>query len=140
MDKYHFLTLTDARTYNDSYNISLGDILEIIPDSRRSYKELTHLAEAKVVDSDYALAESKVRAILYCDVCNVRLLIYSKRTVGKSNGPSKLQACVLNQWTASGYTCGREVELEGFYAQQKLICSDIIEMHYYNPLLGRNVG
>ena len=117
MDKYHFLTLTDARTYNDSYNISLGNILEIIPDSRRSYKELTHLAEAKVVDSDYALAASKVRAILYCDVCNVPLWIYSKRTVGKSNGPRKLQACVLDQFTDSGCTYGREGILEGFYEQ-----------------------
>ena len=73
IDKYHFLTLIYVRTYNDSYNPSLGEILEIIPDSRRKYKEITHLAEAKVVDSDYTFAASKVRAVLYCDVCNAPL-------------------------------------------------------------------
>ena len=52
MDKYHLLTLTNARRYNDSYNTSLGDILEIIPDSRQNAKDILRLAEAKVVDSD----------------------------------------------------------------------------------------
>ena len=73
MDKYHLLKITEVITYNDSYNTSLGENLEIIPDSRRNYKEITHLAEAKVVDSDYKFAASKVRAILYCDVCNAPL-------------------------------------------------------------------
>ena len=63
MDKYQFLTLTDARTYNDSSNNSLGEILEITPDSRQNYKEITRFAEAKVVDSDYFYATSKLRAI-----------------------------------------------------------------------------
>ena len=70
MNKYQFLTLTDVRTYNDSYNTSPSKIMEITPDSSWNAKEIAHVAEAKVVDSDYTFAASKVRYILYCDVCN----------------------------------------------------------------------
>ena len=64
MDKYQFLTLIHVRTYNDSYNTSPSKIMEITPDSKWNAKEITHLAEAKVFDSYYAFAASKVRAIL----------------------------------------------------------------------------
>ena len=69
MDNDHFLTPTEVRTCIGSKNTSLGDILEIIPDSRQNAKEISRLAEAKVVDSDYTFAASKVRVIVYCDVC-----------------------------------------------------------------------
>ena len=91
-------------------------------------------------DYDSTFDASKVRAVLYCDVCNVSHCVYSNRAVGESNGPSKFQSCVLDQWTESGYTCGNELTLESFFAQQKLSCSDTFEMHYYNPLLGRKDG
>ena len=103
MDNDHFLTPTEVRTYIGSNYTSLGDILGIIPDSRQNAKEISRLAEAKVVDSDYSFAASKVRAILYRDVCNAPRCIYSKKAVGEPNVPSKLQACVLDQWTESGY-------------------------------------
>ena len=105
MDYDHFLTPTEVRTYIGSNNTSLGDILEKIPDSRQNAKEITCLAEAKVVDSDYTVDASKVRVIFYCDVCNLPRCIYSKKAIGKPNGHSKLQAFVLDKWTKSGYTC-----------------------------------
>ena len=64
MDNDHFLTPTEVRTYIGSNNTSLSDILEIIPDSRQNAKEITRLAEAQVVDSDYAFDASKVRDFL----------------------------------------------------------------------------
>ena len=73
MDKYQFLTLIYVRTYNDSYNTSPSKIMEITPDSKWNAKEITHLAKAKVVDSGYAFDASKLRSILYCDVCNAPL-------------------------------------------------------------------
>ena len=73
MDKYQFLTLIYVRTYNDSYNTSPSKIMKITPDSNWNAKDITYLAEAKVVDSDYAFAASKLRSILYCDVCNAPL-------------------------------------------------------------------
>ena len=56
MDNDHFLTPTEVKTCIGSKNTSLGDILEIIPDSRQNVKQISRLAEAKVVDSDYTFA------------------------------------------------------------------------------------
>ena len=98
------------------------------------------LAEAKVVHSDYTFAVSKLGEILYCDVCNAPRCIYSKKSMGEPNGPGKLQACVLDQWTESEYTCEKEVSVEGFYAQQKLSFSETVKTNYYNPLLGQKLG
>ena len=63
-------------------------------------------------------------------------VIYTKKAIGKPNGPIMLQACVLYQWTEIGNTCGNEVTVEGFYAQQKLSCSDTVDTYYYNPYVG----
>ena len=90
-------------------------------------------------DYDSTFDASKVRAVLYCDVYNVSHCVYSNRAVGESNGPSKFQSCVLDQWTESGYTCEKEVSVECFYAQQKLSCSETVKTNYYNPLLGQKV-
>ena len=89
----------------DSNNNSLNKLLEMLPDSRRNAEDITRLAKEKVIYYDCAFAASNVMLIVSRDVCNTPSCIYSKKAVGEPNGPSKLQACVLNQWTESGYTC-----------------------------------
>ena len=66
--------------------------------------------------------------------------MYSKKAVGETNGPSKLQACVLDQWTEIGYACGNEVAVEGFYAHQELNWGETVEAYYYNPSVGKKGG
>ena len=70
MDKDHFLTLTEVKTYIDSNDTLLDELLEMLPDSRRNAEGITCLTEAKLIDSAYAFAASKVRSIVSCDVCN----------------------------------------------------------------------
>ena len=116
MDKDHLSTPTEGRTYIDSNNTSLGKLLEMLHGSRRNAEEIMRLAEEKLIDSACAFASSKVRAIMSCDFCNAPRCIYSKKSAGEPNSPGKLQACILDQWTESGYACGNEVSVEGFYA------------------------
>ena len=61
------------------------------------------LAKAKVIYYDSAFSASEGRVVLYCGVCNASRCIYSKKAIGEPNGPSKLQDCVPDQWTESGY-------------------------------------
>ena len=63
-----------------------------------------------------------------CDVCNARLNIDSKKSVGE-----------LDKWTESGYVCENELTVESFYAQRKLSCVDTVQTHYCNPS-GRTKG
>ena len=93
-----------------------------------------------MIDYDYAVAASKVRKIVFWDVCKVPNWIYSKKAVGETNVPFKIQACVLDQYTDSGYVCGNKVTVEGLYAQEKLFCSDTIGKNYYNPSFGKKGG
>ena len=73
MDKDHFLTLTEVKTYIDSNDTLLDELLEMLPDSRRNAEEITRIAEEKMIDSAYAFSASKVREMLSCGVCNVPL-------------------------------------------------------------------
>ena len=81
----------------------------MLPDTRKNTKDITRLAEAKVIDYAYDFAISNVRAILSCDVCNEPRCIYSKKAAGKPNSAGKFQSCVLDQWTESGYVRVNEV-------------------------------
>ena len=58
------------------------------------------------------------------------------KEIGGANGPSERQACELDRCTESGYACGNEVTVEGFYAQRKLSCGGSVEQNYYNPSIG----
>ena len=71
MEKEHFLTTIRGRTYINSNNTSLDELLEMLPDPRRNTEEIVRPSEAKVIDSAYAYATSKVRSIMSCDVCYV---------------------------------------------------------------------
>ena len=140
MDKGHFLKPTQWRTNTDSKNNSLDKILEIITDSRRNSKDITRLAEAKVIYYAYEFSESKIREIVSCDVCNSLRCIYSNKTVGEPNGPRKIQSYVLYQWTENGYIFGNEVTVEVLYVHRKLSCGDNVETHLYNPYIGIKGG
>ena len=63
MDNDHLLTPIEVRTYTDSNNTSLREVLEVLPYSKWNDKYITRLAEAKVVGYDYAFAASKVRGV-----------------------------------------------------------------------------
>ena len=106
MYKDHFLTPTEGRTYIDSKNTSLDNLMEMLPDSRRNAEDITCLSEAKVIDSSYAFDASNLGSILSYDFCNAPRYMYSQKIVCEPNGPRKLQACVLNKWTDSGHACG----------------------------------
>ena len=51
------------------------------------------------------------------------------KAIGGTNGPSKRQSCELDQWTESGYACGNQVTVKGFYAQRKLSCGGSVEQN-----------
>ena len=71
MDKEHFLTTTEGRTYINSNNTSLDELLEMLPDPIWNAKEIMRLSEAKLIYSAYAFATSKVSSIMSCDECYV---------------------------------------------------------------------
>ena len=70
MDKYHFLTPKEGRTYIYSKNTSLGKIMEMISDSRQNNEDISRPSEAKLIDYSYAFAISKVKEILSCYICD----------------------------------------------------------------------
>ena len=112
----------------------------MLTDSGRNAEEITRPAKAKVIYSVYAFAASKVREIASCGFCNVPQCIYSKKAVGEPNGLIKIQSCVLNKCTDSGYACGNEVTVEVFYAHQKLSCGNTVDIHSYNLSVGTKGG
>ena len=73
-------------------------------------------------------------------VYNAPRCIFSMKEIGGANGPSERQACKLDRWKESGYVCGNEVTVEGFYAQRKLSCVGSVERNYYNPSVGTKCG
>ena len=62
------------------------------------------------------------------------------KEIGGPKSPSERQACELDRCTESGYACGNEVTVEGFYVQRKLSCGGSVERNYYNPSVGTKGG
>ena len=61
IDNGHSVNTKKGRTYIDSNNTSLVELLEMLPDLRRNAEDNTHLSKEKVIDPDHAFDASNVR-------------------------------------------------------------------------------
>ena len=89
MDKDHFLTLEKVRTLIDANSTSLDELLDMLPDSKKTAKMITRLAKSKDIDFTFTLAASKFGAIVSCDVCNAPRCIFSMKAIDVPGSPSE---------------------------------------------------